>query len=467
MNSASEATALTNTLLSSIRLQRHLGTRVFISTQEPTISPKLLDLCSFTIVHRFSSPDWLRCLKSHLAALDIEDDAIHSRDSKIINIFNQIVKLRVGEALLFAPSATIGVSDQDSPASGNTKLLAPKMVRLGLGYMKIKIRARITADGGKSVLAVGSGSNSYNLGSGIAPKSSTVTTFGKVAPTISAPVVQAPTVSSVPLAFGTVTAKVAPTVFAPVIQAQAVSSVPATFGAPSPTPRMFEGLRVTAPSVPAVESLKARGTLGLNHTPPVIRKATGPFDVNIPEIGKLVHGTSNSNIFGVANSVVKSESQGFGVGKSAASGINNPLMMQENKKPVSPVVKAETTTPRPVHLSSSIFASPPKVKSKTPEWLTTAILQSAATPSFDSTKSDTSTAPTVFCPGTRSFMFIPFTETEVSNNQTGLQNVFQHVSAQKALLNLSQEELRLADYASAPNFAPQFKANKLSTFKAL
>ncbi|KUJ12771.1 uncharacterized protein LY89DRAFT_592320, partial [Mollisia scopiformis] len=151
MNSASEATALTNTLLSSIRLQRHLGTRVFISTQEPTISPKLLDLCSLTIVHRFSSPDWLRCLKSHLAALDVEEDSVHSQKSKIINIFNKIVKLRVGEALLFAPSATIGIGVSDSPGS---KLPEAKMLRLGLGFLKIKIRARITADGGKSVLAI-------------------------------------------------------------------------------------------------------------------------------------------------------------------------------------------------------------------------------------------------------------------------------------------------------------------------
>jgi len=66
MNSATEASTLTETLLSSIRLQRHLGTRVFISTQEPTISPALLDLCSITIVHRFSSPEWLKCLRQHL-----------------------------------------------------------------------------------------------------------------------------------------------------------------------------------------------------------------------------------------------------------------------------------------------------------------------------------------------------------------------------------------------------------------
>jgi len=94
MSAGAEAGTLTNTLLSSIRLQRHLGTRVFISTQEPTISPKLLDLCSITVVHRFTSPDWLRELRSHLAALDNDEEDPGKSKFKLINIFNQIVKLR-------------------------------------------------------------------------------------------------------------------------------------------------------------------------------------------------------------------------------------------------------------------------------------------------------------------------------------------------------------------------------------
>ena len=62
MNASSEAIMFTETLLATIRLQRHLGARVFISTQEPTISPKLLDLSSSIIVHRFTSPQWLQIL---------------------------------------------------------------------------------------------------------------------------------------------------------------------------------------------------------------------------------------------------------------------------------------------------------------------------------------------------------------------------------------------------------------------
>ena len=56
MNSSAEASVFTDTLLSVVRLQRHMGVRVIVSTQEPTISTDLLNLCSVTIVHRFTSP---------------------------------------------------------------------------------------------------------------------------------------------------------------------------------------------------------------------------------------------------------------------------------------------------------------------------------------------------------------------------------------------------------------------------
>jgi hypothetical protein len=151
MSAGAEAGTLTNTLLSSIRLQRHLGTRVFISTQEPTISPKLLDLCSITIVHRFTSPDWLRELRSHLAALDNDEEDPRKSKLKLINIFNQIVKLRTGEALLFAPSAIIGVEKKQNENGAEET----EMKRLGIGCLKIKIRARVTSDGGRSVFALG------------------------------------------------------------------------------------------------------------------------------------------------------------------------------------------------------------------------------------------------------------------------------------------------------------------------
>lgn len=157
MNTSPEAATLTNTLLSTIRLQRHLGARTIISTQEPTISPALLDLSSFTIVHRFTSPEWLRALKQHLAGAssdlldqgsasasksdDVESDTGISSGNTAQRVFQDVVKLRVGEALLFSPSALMGVQDDG------------EMERLETGYKKIRVRTRLTEDGGKSVTA--------------------------------------------------------------------------------------------------------------------------------------------------------------------------------------------------------------------------------------------------------------------------------------------------------------------------
>jgi hypothetical protein len=178
MGDTAECQTLTNTLLSTIRLQRHLGARVFISTQEPTISPKLLDLCSVTIVHRFTSPDWLRVLSNHLAGIskmtkignmltDLEQKqqdgeqsgselgtkgfngiTISSSDP-ILELFARIVKLKTGEALLFSPSAVLGL-DKKMTGDGSTAVVHR---RLAHDVLRIVIRARITADGGRSIMA--------------------------------------------------------------------------------------------------------------------------------------------------------------------------------------------------------------------------------------------------------------------------------------------------------------------------
>jgi hypothetical protein len=90
--------------------------------------------------------DWLRCLRQHLAALsDIEEETEKNSKAKVMNTFNLIVKLRIGEALLFAPDAAIDVETNEQGQDS--------VKRLGTGYLKIKIRARITEDDGKSVMA--------------------------------------------------------------------------------------------------------------------------------------------------------------------------------------------------------------------------------------------------------------------------------------------------------------------------
>jgi hypothetical protein len=138
--------SFTEDLLSIIRQQRHLASRVLIATQEPTLSPKLIDLCNVTIVHRFLSPAWFETLKKHLAGAS----AVGAKESSsVADIFRTIVGLQTGEALLFSPTALldVGARDQTNPFA------KPTVEQLKDSYIKLHIRKRVTADGGKSVMA--------------------------------------------------------------------------------------------------------------------------------------------------------------------------------------------------------------------------------------------------------------------------------------------------------------------------
>ncbi|PGH00042.1 hypothetical protein AJ79_08313 [Helicocarpus griseus UAMH5409] len=158
-----EAINLTDTLLSLIRQQRHLATRVIIATQEPTLSPNLLDLCNVAIVHRFSSPAWFKTLRNHLAAAAF-DDTSQQKFGSTDNLFSRIVTLKTGEALVFCPSAmldlvaagilegTRSLSDGLKP-NGVSMFKESKIRELGPRYMRVRIRKRITTDGGRSILA--------------------------------------------------------------------------------------------------------------------------------------------------------------------------------------------------------------------------------------------------------------------------------------------------------------------------
>jgi hypothetical protein len=151
MTGSPESSVLTNTLLSTVRLQRHLGVRVFVSTQEPTIAPSFLDLCSVTIIHRFSSPAWLRALAAHVALMqqhepsgaDSQDGPAKSRKETPQEIFEKIVRLGTGEALVFAPSAMLAICGLSRSSTTETSG----------SYVRVKVRARLSEDGGRSVLA--------------------------------------------------------------------------------------------------------------------------------------------------------------------------------------------------------------------------------------------------------------------------------------------------------------------------
>ena len=165
MSESEDCKRFTEGLLTTIRLQRHQAARVFISTQEPTISHKLLDLCSITIVHRFSSPDWFRALGRHLAGLDetitTKKDATESESDGVSLqtpvgskrsqwLFETIIALAPGQALIFAPSAIVSVGAEVEGQVLGTKR---PMRRLGLGVLKVRIRKRLTKDGGASIMA--------------------------------------------------------------------------------------------------------------------------------------------------------------------------------------------------------------------------------------------------------------------------------------------------------------------------
>lgn len=148
MSSSPESITLTDTLLSAVRLQRHLGVRVIVSTQEPTIAPALLDLCSTTIIHRFSSPAWLRALRARIATNFGKQSDSNEENDKVLResscgLFETIVTLNTGEALVFCPSAAIkGSSNEDFHANV-----------MGQSYIRVKMRSRLSEDGGKSVMA--------------------------------------------------------------------------------------------------------------------------------------------------------------------------------------------------------------------------------------------------------------------------------------------------------------------------
>ncbi|KAL1954745.1 hypothetical protein VTO42DRAFT_745 [Malbranchea cinnamomea] len=190
-----EANNLTETMLSVIRQQRHLATRVIIATQEPTLSPSLLDLCNVTIVHRFTSPTWFQMLRNHLAGAVVGGSGEKSKTQGggAEGVFAQIVSLKTGEALVFCPSAildveenlvpapasessdssTVGEDEDDSdsstgdptppppPSSSSTEAGAGAgagagrihLRELGPRYIRMKVRSRVTADGGRSILA--------------------------------------------------------------------------------------------------------------------------------------------------------------------------------------------------------------------------------------------------------------------------------------------------------------------------
>lgn len=165
------------------------------------VDPRVLDLVSFIVIHRFTSPSWATHLNKH-----IHLESTHSTEEPRITWFDTASRLRTGEALIFAPSALAlrsgadpvtsnpssdtasasddsgengkgaaeeGTKDVDGPVSllvRASSSVGPKQVNigkqvaqrvasqlvgpLGSGCLKIRTRLRLNKDGGASVLAV-------------------------------------------------------------------------------------------------------------------------------------------------------------------------------------------------------------------------------------------------------------------------------------------------------------------------
>lgn len=136
MHKSTGSDIFTEKLLTTVMEQRHNGTRIMIATQEPTISPKLLDLCSMTFVHRFTSPAWFATIKEHIGGASAA--AIGTAGQYLM--LQEILGLKLGESLLFSPSAAVEVKD------GIVETMK-------LGRLKFKTRPRISHDAGMSKLA--------------------------------------------------------------------------------------------------------------------------------------------------------------------------------------------------------------------------------------------------------------------------------------------------------------------------
>lgn len=114
----SSADSLSETIVETVRLMRHDGIRVIVSSQSPLALPsELLELVSFTVLHHFQSKDWFQYLSTKIPVPD--------------NGFEIVKKLKTGQSLTVSTKMAYN-ADVDSD------------------HAILKVRPRITADYGAS-----------------------------------------------------------------------------------------------------------------------------------------------------------------------------------------------------------------------------------------------------------------------------------------------------------------------------
>jgi hypothetical protein len=104
------------------------------------VPASVLDLLSWVICHRFSSPSWVKHLMHHICVEEVENKKADD-DLPVRSDWGQrVMALRTGEALLYSP-ASLFLSTKG------------RLATLSSGYAVIKTRPRLTRDGGTSLLA--------------------------------------------------------------------------------------------------------------------------------------------------------------------------------------------------------------------------------------------------------------------------------------------------------------------------
>ena len=123
--SGNETDGLSRSIVDTVRLMRHEGMRVAISTQSPKVlAPELLELVSLLFVHRFHSEEWYSHLKSKIP--------LPSGGLAMVQ------NMPVGQALVFADTQAFDKADDFHPSDRKSTF-------------QLAVRARLTQDLGASV----------------------------------------------------------------------------------------------------------------------------------------------------------------------------------------------------------------------------------------------------------------------------------------------------------------------------
>jgi DNA helicase HerA-like ATPase len=131
---------LSGAIVDTVRLMRHEGIRVVVSTQSPlTMPPELLELSTVAVCHNFHSNDWYKYMASKLPLSE--------------NGFARVQALRPGEGLVFAARTAFGTAEEQQQHEEEPEHdgeIAPKLEPESETCFLVRVRPRITEDRGAS-----------------------------------------------------------------------------------------------------------------------------------------------------------------------------------------------------------------------------------------------------------------------------------------------------------------------------